>query len=63
MTTHNNKHIITNETKRIRQLFFSHVTFLSTNGHFLPEQFLIPKYSSILHALLLSQSQLLGFHR
>ena len=32
------------------------------NRHFLYEQFLIFKYSSILHALLHSQSHVLGFH-
>ena len=31
MTTNNKRHIITKEILRMRQLFFSHVTFLASN--------------------------------
>ena len=31
MTTNNNKHIITNKIKWIRQLLFPHITFLSSS--------------------------------
>ena len=66
--TADNKHIVTNNIVRIRQLFFSHVTVTSShastnlpNRHFLQEIFLISKYSSIFHALLHSQSHVPGF--
>ena len=74
MTTNNNKHIITNEKVRIRQKKMFYVTFSSTSevsvvfnisssDAFLHEQFLVSKYSSVLHALLHSQLHTLEFHK
>ena len=80
MTTNKQKHIISNQIVRMRQLLFAYVNFLSLSEvsglfnissshsnanlltrYFSQEQFLVSKSSLILHALLHSQSHLLGF--
>ena len=54
--------LLSSEVSIVFNVSSLHVNTNLSNRHFPHEQFLISKYSSILHALLHSQPHLLWFH-